>query len=104
MTRKRFYNHETIEKGVSLIQGVRQAVLPQGFPVFERHQQDMRAEQQPAIETQIGHCTGCRGPKNFEVEGSETMKNGALRKHGKCPDCGRGMSTFVSGKAGDGTS
>lgn len=49
------------------------------------------------IELREAHCHGCGEKKNFQVEETETMKNGALRKSGKGV-CGHKLSTFVSGK------
>jgi hypothetical protein len=52
------------------------------------------------VEEAEGHCTSCKTKSKFDVEGTDTMKNGALRKYGKCKSdgCGRGMSVFASGK------
>lgn len=63
--------------------GPLQALMPQG-------------EEQP--EMLKGHCHGCKTKKEFAVEGEEKMKNGAIRKYGKCTGgCGGTISMFVAG-------
>jgi hypothetical protein len=47
-------------------------------------------------ETLEGHCLTCKGKQQFQVEGEQKMKNGAIRKYGKCGS-GHTMSHFVSG-------
>lgn len=84
MRGKRLFTAETIAQGVNAISQL-MAHVQNYVPM--------------AAETLDGHCTGCKAVKPFTVEGSETMKNGALRKFGKCTSegCGRTISKFVAG-------
>jgi hypothetical protein len=55
-----------------------------------------------APELREAHCHSCKEKKSFQVEGEDTMPNGAIRKYGKGV-CGHKLSTFVSGKESSGT-
>lgn len=44
------------------------------------------------------HCHGCKEKKIFQVEGTDQMKNGALRKYGTAV-CGHKVSVFAKGAA-----
>jgi hypothetical protein len=58
----------------------------------------MQQPVEPEPEVLEGYCLGCKGKKQFQVEGERTMKNGAILKHGKCTGegCDRSIATFVA--------
>ena len=96
---KRIYNSDVIAKGVQTVHKIQQKVLqaaPEKFGPMTALQPQTGQENQPELLT--AHCLGCGSKKEFGVEGEEKMKNGAIRKYGKCTGgCGRQISTFVKG-------
>lgn len=102
---KRMYDADTISNAVGVTAKIHQKLYPMGHQPMSGQGS---AESVPmAMETMEGHCLGssCRdgdgkpSKKTFNVEGEEKMKNGTIRKYGKCPDCGTNISHLISGKA-----
>lgn len=94
-TRHRRYDASTIADGINVMQQIRDKVIP-----FEQvAAQITKNVPAPQPEMLEGHCTNCKTKRQFAVEGEEKMKNGAIRKYGKCtePGCSRTISHFVSG-------
>ena len=86
--------------GVRAVAGLQQHVLKvdpmSAGPLAALKPQPAPAGAEPP-ELLEAHCLGCGGKKNFNVEGEEKTKTGAIRKWGKGA-CGHSLSTFVSGK------
>ena len=98
----RLYNAQHMAKGVQLVGRLQQLVLQKkpdaAGPLAALTPAPAPAGAEPA-ELLEAHCHGCQGKKTFQVEGEETMPNGAIRKHGTAV-CGHKVSTFVSGAKG----
>lgn len=97
---KRFFSAEHIANGVKAVGKLQQkalAIAPTMAGPMARVPTTPPPEEMP--EVLEGHCMGCKGKSKFEVEGEEKMKNGAIRKYGKCQadGCGGKMNLFVSG-------
>lgn len=95
----RIYRASHIADGVRTVSRLQQRVL-QEAPASSgplAALQPPGEEQQPEILE--GHCLGCGTKRQFQVENEEKMKNGALRKSGKCTGdgCTRTISLFVKG-------
>lgn len=89
---KRIYTADHIRDGVRTMEQLQQRSWDYVPAAIE-------AMNAPVPETQDGYCLKCKGSQTFEVEGEDTMKNGAIRKYGKCPGegCGTMLSRFVKG-------
>jgi len=93
-----FHAHHMAQgaKGVmALQQEVLKAAPMSAGPLAALAPQPAAAGADP-VELREAHCLTCGDKKNFQVEGEETMKNGAIRKYGKGA-CGHKLSAFVSG-------
>jgi len=94
---KRLYSAEHIAAGVGMVGRLQQhvlAVAPTSIgPLSALNAPPSQLASLPEI--MEGHCAGCREKKAFQVEGSDQMSNGTLRKYGKGV-CGHTVSTFVS--------
>jgi hypothetical protein len=104
--RRRAYDSSTIMDGVQAVADLRSKVTPPELIVQRMVNPggggDKKAEEEQA-EMLEGNCFGHPEEskvvkRQFKVEGEQEMKNGAIRKYGKCVDCGRGLSRFVSKK------
>jgi hypothetical protein len=78
------------ELGVKALQMAPAAVGPLSALVPK----PVAGQEQPELAE--AHCHGCKEKKTFQVEGTDTMPNGALRKYGKGV-CGHKLSTFAKG-------
>lgn len=102
---QRIYQATHIAAGVKAVARLQQKVL-EAAPMSAGPMAALATQQAdstnpaPVPEMLEGHCLGCGGKKSFTVDGSDVMKNGAIRKSGKCTGdgCNRTISTFVSGK------
>lgn len=90
----RIYTAEDIKGGIRAVTRLHQ----QAFNWVQPAAQMMEKSPDP-VETAEGHCLGCKQKRQFEVQGTAQMPNGAQRKYGTCPeaDCGQTISTFVGG-------
>jgi hypothetical protein len=105
---ERIYTAEHIADGVRHVAKLRAMQLSGEMtePLIPHHAQITAAPpaaqqgQEPQPEIAEGHCLTCKGKKSFTVEKTETMKNGAVRKSGKClePGCNTTVSTFTKGE------
>jgi hypothetical protein len=95
---RRLYRAEHVAAGV---QGVSQLqhVLLENHPTAAGPMAAAPLDSGPTPELLEGHCLGCQTKRQFTVDGEETMKNGAVRKYGKCTGsgCSRTISMFVKG-------
>lgn len=111
MKRHRMYTADSIAAGVKTVAAIRQKVFPfgtspqLGAPSPAPPTAAAAGAEQKPIEMMEGHCMSCPREEGgkfkkhiFQVEGQETMKNGAIRKYGKCPN-GHAISHLVSGKS-----
>lgn len=97
---KRLYTAADVATGVQVVHGLGLKALaahPAPGPLMAAQQATQSLE--PAPEMAEGHCTGCKGKKQFQVVEKVKMKNGAMNYKGPCaePGCGRTISTFVKG-------
>jgi hypothetical protein len=104
---KRFYRKEHVAEGVKTVAELQSRVM-QEAPMSAGPLAALAPKPAPAgaeqPELAEAHCHGCGEKKTFQVEGTDTMKNGALRKYGKGV-CGHKLSTFAPGeKATSGSS
>jgi hypothetical protein len=98
---RRLYEASHIADGVKLVAKLQQRVLKEdpmsaGPLTALKPPPPAEAGAEP-VELREAHCHACGEKKAFQVEGTDTMANGALRKYGKGA-CGHKVSTFVSGK------
>lgn len=97
----RLYRASHIADGVKSVAALQQQVL-KAAPMSAGPMAALAPPPTPAgaeaPEMLEAHCHGCKDKKVFQVENSEVMKNGAVRKSGKGV-CGHNVSTFVSGAA-----
>jgi hypothetical protein len=108
---QRIYTGQHMEHAVRHVASLRALQLSGEMtePLIPAHAQihgsapQQQTQPAPAPEMAEGHCLKCRGRKSFQVEQSEKMSNGAVRKSGKClePGCNTTVSTFTKG-AGEG--
>jgi hypothetical protein len=99
-TPQRIYRASHIADGVRLVAKLQQRVLkeaPMSAGPLTALAPPAPAAGAEAPELAEAHCHGCKGKKTFQVEGTETMENGALRKHGTAV-CGHKVSTFAKGE------
>jgi hypothetical protein len=101
---RRLYRKEHVAEGVKAVAELQNKVMEQAptsagpMAALAPKPAPAGAEPQELLE---GHCLGCGEKKPFMVEGEQQMKNGAVRKFGKCSGagCDRKISTFVKGEA-----
>lgn len=95
---KRMYDHNTIRAGIGAISKMAEKVPLENrvamHPLMRATQQ--QPEEEP-VEMLEGHCLTCGTKHTFKVDGSDVMKNGAIRKYGVSAE-GHKMSHLVSGK------
>lgn len=100
MRTKRLYNADKIAAGVQTVHKLQQHVMKvapmSAGPLAALNPAVAPTSAEPTAELIEAHCHGCGEKKTFQVENTDTMKNGALRKSGKGV-CGHRLSTFVSG-------
>jgi hypothetical protein len=101
---KRFYRKEHVAEGVKTVAELQQRVM-QEAPMSAGPLAALAPKPAPAgaeqPELAEAYCHAHKEKKTFQVEGTDTMKNGALRKYGTAV-CGHKVSTFVAGeKAAD---
>jgi len=96
---KRLFHAKHMADGAVAVAKLQQQVLKEdpmsAGPLAALKPAPAPAGAEPA-ELREAHCLTCGGKKNFQVEGEEKMKNGAIRKYGKGA-CGHKLSAFVSG-------
>lgn len=85
---RRLYTAHDMAKSVGLISDLRQ----KSFDYVP-----MATQAMGPVPTHEGHCIGCKTKKTFNIEGTDQMKNGAVRHYGACPDCGKTVSAFAAG-------
>lgn len=97
-TPNRIYRASHIADGVRAVAKLQQHVLKHApmsaGPLAALAPPPAAAGEEPP-ELAEAHCHGCKGKKTFQVEQTDTMKNGALRKSGTAV-CGHKVSTFAS--------
>jgi hypothetical protein len=98
---KRLYSASHIADGVRAVARLQQRVLKEApmsaGPLAALAPPPVEPGAEPP-EIAEAHCHGCKEKKTFQVEGSDTMKNGALRKYGTAV-CGHKVSVFAKGEA-----
>jgi hypothetical protein len=98
---RRIYRASHIADGVRAVASLQQRVLKEApmsaGPMAALAPPAPTAGAEP-VELAEAHCHAHGEKKTFQVEQTDTMKNGALRKSGTAV-CGHKVSTFVSGKA-----
>jgi hypothetical protein len=98
---RRIYAASHIADGVRAVGRLQQRVLKEApmsaGPLAALAPQPPAEAGAEPVELREAHCHACGEKKAFQVEGTDTMSNGALRKYGKGA-CGHKLSTFVSGK------
>lgn len=105
-TPRRIYRASHIADGVRAVAKLQQRVLEaapmSAGPMAALAPPPVKPGEEPP-ELLEAHCHGCKEKKTFQVEGTDTMKNGALRKYGTAV-CGHKVSTFAPGeRAASGT-
>lgn len=79
-------------------------VAPHAFGPMSRVPLQPMVAAEDVPETLKAHCFTCKSKRGesaseFDVEGEQKMKNGAIRKYGKCKadGCGQTLSMFAAG-------